>query len=192
MEKLIMKKYLLGTLLSLFSCSVFAHSGHGGSGFFTGFSHPFLGMDHVLVMLAIGFWAGKAGGSARWQLPLTFVIFMAVSAVLAISRLPALELALAGSVMAMGLLVALNGSLPRSVQLLITALVAMLHGWAHGIELPVATGSQMVVGMLLATALLLGLGVLLAARHRYLSQHLQPLFGGVLLLAGSHLLVASW
>ena len=185
------KHILMGALLSLFSCSVYAHSGHSGSGFLAGFSHPFSGIDHVLVMIAIGVWAGKIGGAARWQLPLTFVVIMAVSAMIGLGSLPSLDIGIAVSVMAMGLLLVLNSPINRTIQFSITSLFAMLHGFAHGAELSFEQGSQLLVGMVLATALLHGVGLILATRYSQINQRLHVVFGGLIFLAGGHILLAS-
>ena len=61
-----MKKMLL-TILGIvaFPAIAFAHPGHEMANFASGFSHPFTGIDHLLVMLAVGYWAGKSQSSAR-------------------------------------------------------------------------------------------------------------------------------
>lgn len=47
-----------------------AHEGHThASGFAAGLAHPLGGLDHLLAMVAVGFWAAHLGGNARWQLP---------------------------------------------------------------------------------------------------------------------------
>ena len=38
-------------------------------GFGSGFAHPLHGLDHILVMVAVGLWAGQLGGRARWLVP---------------------------------------------------------------------------------------------------------------------------
>ena len=65
-----MKKMLL-TILGIvaFPAIAFAHPGHEMANFASGFIHPFTGIDHLLVMLAVGYWAGKSQSSARWQVP---------------------------------------------------------------------------------------------------------------------------
>lgn len=45
-------------------------------GFVDGLLHPLLGVDHLLVMLAIGLWAAMRGGRALWLLPMTFLTAM--------------------------------------------------------------------------------------------------------------------
>ena len=41
--------------------SAFAHTfGAAGAGFAAGFGHPFLGLDHLAAMVAVGMWAAQA------------------------------------------------------------------------------------------------------------------------------------
>ena len=55
-----------------------AHPFHVASGSFaTGFAHPFLGLDHLLAMVAVGILAVQQGGSSTWRLPLAFCTAMA-------------------------------------------------------------------------------------------------------------------
>ncbi len=68
---------LAGTLAAP---AAFAHTfGAHGFGFAEGFLHPFLGIDHLLAMLAVGLWAAQLGGAALWRVPVAFVAFMAAS-----------------------------------------------------------------------------------------------------------------
>lgn len=184
------KQLLIGTVLSLISTAVYAHPGHTGHGFLTGFTHPFSGIDHLLVMLAIGLWAGKIGGAARWQLPLTFVLIMAISAMFGMAVLPSLETGVAASVMAMGLLLAISLPINRAVQLSLTVIFAMFHGFAHGAELSFEGGAQVVLGMVLATALLHSTGLLLASQRVKISQRIHAAFGWLTFLAGGYMLLA--
>ena len=185
------KQLLIGLALTLLSSSVNAHPGHSGSGFFAGFSHPFTGLDHLLVMLAIGLWAGKIGGSARWQLPLTFVLIMASSATFGLTGIPALETGVAASVMAMGLILIISLPINRTVQLGLTAIFAMLHGFAHGAELSFENGTQMLLGMALATALLHSAGLMLASQRIKLNSRLQATVGWLTLIVGGYMLLAA-
>src|SRR5262252_3002919 len=44
--------------------------------FAMGVAHPLVGVDHILVMIAVGLWAVLVGGRAVWVLPLTFLATM--------------------------------------------------------------------------------------------------------------------
>ena len=64
-----------------------AHTGASDtSGFIHGFSHPFFGLDHVLVIVGIGIFAAHLSGRALWLVPMTFVIMVAVDGALGVHR----------------------------------------------------------------------------------------------------------
>jgi len=132
-------KKALGTLVMLLAPALaFAHPGHEESGLVAGLSHPLGGMDHLLAMIAVGLWAAQQKGAARWALPCTFVGTMLIGGLLGFEglELPALESGIAASVFALGLAVALAVRPPLFMAMAATALFAMFHGVAHGLELP--------------------------------------------------------
>ena len=54
---------LLTLITLLVSPFVLAHSGTGyTAGLADGFMHPVTGLDHLLIAIAAGFWAGRSGG----------------------------------------------------------------------------------------------------------------------------------
>jgi urease accessory protein len=176
----------------LFAPAVFAHTfGAHGAGFADGLAHPFLGLDHLLAMLAVGLWAAQLGGAALWRVPAVFLAAMAGGALLADPSVDAasLETAVGGSVLALGLLVALALRLPGGLGLLAVALCASLHGYAHGLEMPQAASPLAYgLGFLSATAGLHLLGVSLGmslGRFRLASR-----VGGVAIAAAGLLILA--
>jgi urease accessory protein len=170
-----------------------AHTfGSQGAGLMAGLTHPFVGLDHLLAMFAVGIWAGQLGGRAVWLIPLTFVSIMAAAATLASFGLllPLMEPAIACSVMVLGLLIAGSVRLPTSVCALLVSLFAVFHGYAHGLELPQAASPILYgAGFVLATALLHGLGIGFARNSR---QHkMLQRIAGYSLIAASGLLLAA-
>ncbi len=124
-------------------------------------AHPLGGLDHLLAMLAVGLWAAQQNGTARWALPLTFVISMLFGGLAGFEGrpLPGLESGIAASVLALGLLVAVAARLPMALALPLTGLFALSHGVAHGLELPqMAEPISYALGFLAATAVLHGIG----------------------------------
>ncbi|MBV7477600.1 HupE/UreJ family protein [Pseudomonas sp. PDM31] len=172
----------------------FAHPGHDASGVFAGLSHPLTGLDHLLAMLAVGLWASQQKGNLRWALPVTFVAMMLAGGWLGFQGLniPYLETGIATSVLALGLLVSVALRPPVGLAVAMTALFAMAHGVAHGLELPAqASPWSYATGFVCATAALHALGY---AAARALSQAAAPLVrlagmlsaaAGVWLLAGA-------
>jgi urease accessory protein len=187
------KNILIGIATGLVSSVAFAHPGHGVEiGFMSGFMHPLLGWDHLLVMLAVGCWAAKSGGKARWQLPLMFLAAMMFGALLGVAGLSVqgVETAIAASLMAMGLLLILHLPLSRGVQVAFVAIFAIAHGLAHGVELNQGAWQGNVsplMGMLMATAILHGVGYVLGTQQHKLLQWSQALLAGAMLGLGANL-----
>jgi len=133
-----LKKLMAVAALLLTPTLAFAHPGHGEHGIIAGVLHPLTGIDHLLAMLAVGLWAAQQSGNARWALPCTFVGTMLIGGLLGFEglQLPGLESGIAASVLALGLAVALAIRPPVSLAVAATALFALFHGVAHGLELP--------------------------------------------------------
>ncbi|MDP2803757.1 MAG: HupE/UreJ family protein [Phreatobacter sp.] len=148
-----------------------AHTGAGHTHAFTsGFAHPFGGMDHLLAMVAIGLWAGLAGGRALWLWPASFVVAMVVGGALGMAGvpMPLVEQGIVASVVVIGLAAALALSPNIAVGCALAALAGLFHGHAHGTEIPAdASGLAYASGFAMATALLHAIGIavtVLAAR----------------------------
>ena len=155
------KKVLSALALLLAPALAFAHPGHDESGLVAGISHPLGGIDHLLAMIAVGLWAAQQKGAARWALPCTFVGTMLIGGLLGFEglALPALEGGIAASVFALGLAVALAVRPPLWAAVAATALFAMFHGVAHGLELPAMSSPWgYALGFVGATAALHGAG----------------------------------
>jgi urease accessory protein len=127
-----------------------------------GIAHPLTGLDHVLAMFAVGLWAAQRGGRAIWFVPLTFVLVMTLGATLGMSgiSIPFVESGIAISVLVLGIFVAAAVRLPLSISAAIVGLFALLHGHAHGAEIPSsATGMTYMAGFILATIFLHAAGI---------------------------------
>ena len=85
-----LRLWCLGIVFVALSVSpALAHTGAGVvGGFSAGFSHPILGFDHLLAMIAVGLWGAQIGGRALWELPVTFPLVMAIGGALGISGVP--------------------------------------------------------------------------------------------------------
>jgi urease accessory protein len=171
-----------------------AHTfGAQGAGLAAGLTHPFIGLDHLLAMIAVGIWAGQLGGRAVWIVPLTFVSVMAVAAGLGSLdfSVPMVEPAVACSVLILGLLIAGSIRLPTIAGAGLVGLFAVFHGYAHGMELPQAASPMLYgLGFILATTLLHGLGIGFAlSSHQY--KIMQRIAGCSLIVASGLLLAAA-
>jgi urease accessory protein len=143
--------------------SAFAHTGVGPAhDLLHGLAHPLTGLDHILAMFAVGLWAAQRGCRAIWFVPLTFVCVMSLGGALGMSgtSLPFVEQGIVLSVIILGVLVAAAVRLPLPVSAGIVGLFALVHGYAHGAEIPSsASGLSYALGFAAATTLLHAAGI---------------------------------
>lgn len=144
-----------------------AHDGTELGGFLAGFSHPFLGPDHFLAMVAVGVWGAFLGRPLILALPTIFPPVMAIGGVLGMvgAPVPPIELGVAISVVLLGAMIAAAVRAPIWVACALVAAFAVFHGYAHGLELPSsAEPAGYSLGFVVATGLLhlagIGLGVM--------------------------------
>ena len=187
------KSFAIATALLLSPALAFAHPGHDHAGLMSGIAHPIFGLDHLLAMVAVGLWAAQQSGKARWALPLTFVATLLMGGLFGFTglQLPLMETGIAGSVLALGLLVALAVRPPLAVATGLTALFALSHGVAHGLELPaLASPWGYAAGFVVATAALHGIGYAVARQLPQVASPLVRLAGAGSALAGVWMLAA--
>lgn len=157
--------YLSIAFMFVAPAAAWAHGegAHNHVGLIAGLIHPFSGLDHLLAVLAVGLWAAQQGGRARWILPLSFVSAMAAGVALGADgmALPGVEVGIGVSVLALGILLALQTRWVLPLASLTVGTFALFHGAAHGQEMPlIATPWVYGVGILAATAALHAMGVL--------------------------------
>jgi urease accessory protein len=184
--------YACGALLAtmaLIPVGAHAHAGaigaHAGqaNGFVDGFVHPFTGFDHLGATLAAGLW-GARGERRMWVAPLVFVIGLVLGALASASGLvvPDVEPMIAFSLLSLGLLLASRTYVPPALATILVGGFAVYHGAAHGVIL----GSEIALaGLLCATALLCGCGILVGIAVRSRSQWWTRGIGVALALFGA-------
>ncbi len=188
-----MKKFKrLYSLTALFALPFVAQA-HTGlpieSGFLSGFMHPWMGVDHVLAMMAVGLWALRLGANMRWGMPLIFVSAMLVGAGLAVFglQIAGVETGIALSVIVLGVLLTTQKMVGNGLALLAASVFAILHGYVHILE-GVTTGSLFTysAGFISASAMLLIFGLMLGSKQNSIRQGFAWLCSatGLLLLAG--------
>jgi urease accessory protein len=147
-----------------------AHADHSGGGLTSGLLHPMSGWDHVLAMVAVGLWGAQLGLPAIWLLPIAFPLVMACGAALGFLGypLPGVEVGIACSAIALGLMVALEARPPLGVALALVGGFAVFHGYAHGVELPHGeSGLLYSIGFVVGTGLLHVAGIAIGVIHRW-------------------------
>ncbi len=165
----------------------------GGDGFLSGLLHPILGFDHLMAMVAVGLLSVQLGGRAVWTVPAAFVIFLGIGGGLGLAGipLPQVEGAIALSVLALGLAIALKANMPVVIAMLFVGFFAIFHGHAHGEEIPkLAEPTQYVAGFMIASAALHLFGVLLGYLSRFetVRSHIGAGVAGV----GLHILLLTY
>jgi urease accessory protein len=170
-----------------------AHPGHDGpAGLASGFAHPFSGWDHLLAMLAVGFWAAQL--RAPRLLPAAFLLAMALGALAGhwTGPVAGLEQGIAASVLVAGLLIARQVRVPLAAGAALAGAFAVLHGAAHGAEMPATAGALAYgCGFMAATAILLSAGVAAGTLARRLPARASRAPGWAFAAAGLTLLALS-
>lgn len=178
------------TALLLFSGAAHAHPAHGEAGLTSGFLHVFAGVDHLAVMVAIGALAAGQSGAKRWALPILFtlalVLATAGASVGGVSSAAFGELAILGSIVALGAVLAFGWRPALEAAAPIAICFGMLHGYVHGVEVNVASEATFLVGLGVGSFVLTSIGVVLGAVAT-----LRPLvrLGGTSMLFGAVLVV---
>jgi urease accessory protein len=146
--------------LSLLPALAQAHPGHGtGASLLAGIAHPLVGLDHLLALLATGLLAWRMEGRTGVGIALAFPLLMVTGAVAGLAGLQfaITEVMILLSVAVLAIL-ALRPPRHWPVTTLgVTALFALFHGHAHGLEAAGGlAGPSFVAGMALASTAVIG------------------------------------
>ena len=157
--------FFAAAFMAISTSTAMAHPGHTAfTDLGAGLVHPFIGLDHILAMVAVGLLAVQSGGKARFVLPALFVGTMLVGGLLGLSSLaiPYVETGIIGSVILLGSVIASGKVMNLTSSSMMVVLFSLFHGIAHGVEMQpdmsvVAYGA----GMAAATAVLhmIGMGI---------------------------------
>ena len=145
------------TLLSILLPSVaFAHVGHEQAvmsvGLTQGFLHPLLGLDHLLVLIAVGVLSTRIEGKQAFMVPLAFMGlmlagFFAAHAGMHLVSVGTIEMLISLSLVAAAGFVVLGQWLLKSgvfhaIAAWTVTVFAVAHGMAHGLEIPAGADAQ--------------------------------------------------
>lgn len=144
-----------------------AHTGHsyGDSiGFISGFMHPFTGIDHILILLAVGIGCSKTGIQAQLSLLAVFMLLTLVGGMVSFSvEVNQLQdfIEITGVVSVLLLFLA-NKAFKQSIELFVIEILALFHGYIHAYDMLLDTDAYLfTVGFMVSTGLVLSLGMLL-------------------------------
>jgi urease accessory protein len=135
-----------------------AHTGPPADGALDGVLHPLSGVDHLLAMVAVGVLAATTRDRrVAWLTPIGFVAGMIAGGAVGLAgpEVPVVEVAIAASVVVLGLLI---GTVARDTGpwlVVVAASFGAAHGHAHGAELPAGAAPFVyTAGFVVATAAL--------------------------------------
>ncbi len=164
MSKFTRYQYLM-VLILLCSRTGFAHPGHGAEGLLQGLLHPLSGFDHLFAALGVGLWAGRFSGAARRSLPAFFVLGSLCGGLggLLGYLFPYFEVGIQFSLLFLGLALLFSPAIPMVFSTVLMLVFGFMHGSAHGSELGGDLAVlQFFIGFVVCTALLHGVGIVLA------------------------------
>lgn len=175
----------------------FAHAVEG-TGFYAGFSHPIGGLDHLLAMLSVGILSTQILGVGHiWKVPATFVIVMLLGGFVGLEGVDIpmgfIEHGIVFSVILLGLVIATGGKLSVYLIYLFVAFFGFVHGYAHGVEMPVqADPKYFAIGFVISTILIHIVGVFIGLAYKIGRERgniLLQYTGAVILGMGLHMLI---
>ncbi|MEC7488868.1 MAG: HupE/UreJ family protein [Pseudomonadota bacterium] len=154
--------FSLTLLTALMSAT--AVQAHSDATIGAGFLHPISGLDHLLALLAVGIWAGRAGSKIKWRVPSIFIAFTLLGAAITMHglTLPSIQTVVFSSVAIFFVLAAISIRLSTRTAGIVTAMFAFFHGAAHG-TIAGAAPISFVAGFLAASIVVLGIGVIMGA-----------------------------
>lgn len=155
---------LSALIISLFSPFALAHSGVGyTAGLADGFMHPATGLDHLLIAVAAGFWAGRSGDHGLSDVGY-FLSLLLGGMLLGFCCLlfPQLQLSTILVVVLTVSFVASSIAMPQYFAYIFFGGFAVYHGIVHMLEIPVpGVAMGYILGLIISTWLLLMLGLIL-------------------------------
>lgn len=186
----------LMSLLMLCASTAHAHTDSAvAGGFTTGFVHPLAGLDHLLAMVAVGIWGATLGPPLLWALPVVFPLLMVAGAIagMAGTAVPMVEAGIALSVLLLGLAIYADWKAHAVVAVTLVAMFGVLHGHAHGMELPrSAEPAAYSAGFVFATGILHLAGIALGTlRTKPIGRLLLRTCGALIAAVGLWLLLRN-
>jgi len=180
-----MNKFSLTLGFLLLPLLSFAHGSHG-SGFMAGFTHPIFGIDHNLAILGSGI-LGYVLHKGQWYLyPIAFIATMVIGGIFGIGQeaTVVIETTIVISVMIIGVLLGFNLTIAKVLALAILAFFGVVHGYAHGAEMPeTTTAFKYISGYVVGAGVLAIIGWIIGklTDRKIAAVQYQILIGGILI-----------
>ncbi|MEK5752016.1 HupE/UreJ family protein [Acinetobacter variabilis] len=174
-------KQLLVAGIAALPMLAMAHAGHDHhNGFWSGFVHPFTGLDHLMMAIAFGvlMWTTNQ----RWKITglIGLAVAMVAGFVLGSKGLLSTSLAESGIIASLVILAVALWTKSNKVLPVAAILLASFHGVAHGSELGQGGHvSLLIIGMVSAMALIYGAGLALGAFVKKYVPYGKQIVGGL-------------
>jgi len=175
-------KQLLVAGVATLPMLAFAHAGHDHhNGFWSGFVHPFTGLDHLMMAIAFGVLMWTA--NQRWKITglIGLAVAMVVGFVLGSEGLLSTSLAESAIIASLVILAVALWTKSNKVLPVAAILLASFHGVAHGSELGQGghVSSLLIIGMVTAMALIYSMGLGLGAFVKKYVPYGKQIVGGL-------------
>ena len=151
----------IGPVFVIFPSSALAHPMKGVGDFYAGMLHPMTSVECVLPIIALSLLAGQQNRRTAIGILLSFPIATAVAALLALVLpvSPFVAVINTSAMAVLGILVALNRSLPE-ISVILSAVLGLTVGWANGGELtPDTSAYRFIPGLAVVGLLLISYGI---------------------------------
>ncbi|MBL3591560.1 MAG: HupE/UreJ family protein [gamma proteobacterium endosymbiont of Lamellibrachia anaximandri] len=119
-----------------------AHIGAAGTDvFLSGILHSISGIDHLVTMFGLGLWISFLKKTQAWRMSVASIAMLLLGMSLGLSgfAVPLMETLNTLSLPVLGLMIVLKMRLPILSDMAIVGLFAVLHGYAHGLEMLVTS-----------------------------------------------------
>jgi urease accessory protein len=134
----------------------------GVGDFYAGMLHPMTSVECVLPIIALSLLAGQQNRRTAIAILLSFPIASALAALLALVLpvSPFVAVINTSAMAVLGILVALNRSLPLEISVILSAVLGLTVGWANGGELSSDTSAyRFIPGLAVVGLLLISYGI---------------------------------
>jgi urease accessory protein len=149
-------------LFLLWPARAFAHPMKGVGDFYAGMLHPMTAIECILPMVALSLLAGQQRRRTAIGILISFPLACVVGALLGLNiSVPHSVAILNIAAMAvLGILVAINRTLPFHISIAVSSILGLTIGWANGGELtPETSAYRFIPGLALAGLLVVTYGI---------------------------------
>jgi urease accessory protein len=154
--------FSIGPLFLIFPSSALAHPMKGVGDFYAGMLHPMISVECVLPIIALSLLAGQQNRRTAIGILLSFPITSVLGAWLGLIEpvSPFVAVINTAAMAVLGILVALNRSLPLEVSVILSSVLGLTVGWANGGELTSDTSAyRFIPGLAVVGFLLISYGI---------------------------------